>query len=301
MKNLRLLAITLAGLIFLSGCDGLPGNGDEESQISIPDLSQLTQTAYADEGDTGEGFKLTALAPWNVSITQTRSEEKPDWIKLFVDGTETYSGEAGTFTFKIELTPNYSGSERKAEITITSGDDEITVSVTQNSKDKNGEIPKDPDGDGDGNKDKTGIGTFRFEICKDGNPEHFDHFLDFETEFATFRNIDGQLMFVEKNEGYKMSYHTHPLDALVAGKTYVFLDKELNPEDWPAFCFEAQEGDLGYCTYEVKSGSIEVQSIVDGTYTITIELSITYYLSPTEVFPGTITGTYTGKLANSIS
>ncbi len=66
------------------------------------------------------------------------------WLRLLLNGEETYSGGAGSYTLAIELDPNYTGSDRSATITVTCAGTTITVTVTQNGKTANGEVPEEP-------------------------------------------------------------------------------------------------------------------------------------------------------------
>jgi hypothetical protein len=98
--------------------------------IEIANEQQLEQTAYADEKTTGAGFTFTAKAAWTVSVVETRASSV-EWLKLMINSQESYSGSAGTFNVVIELEPNTSGATRSAVITITSGGDTISITVTQ--------------------------------------------------------------------------------------------------------------------------------------------------------------------------
>ncbi len=139
-----------------------------EAQIVLPDQSELTQTSYADE-KAGGGFTFTAKSAWTASVAETTGSKasaapqtySPDqdaanevpavsragaatrasgvsWLRLLLDGEETYSGGAGAFTLTIELDENYTGADRSAAITISSGDTGITVSVTQKGTSEGG-------------------------------------------------------------------------------------------------------------------------------------------------------------------
>ncbi len=136
----RTFIMALAVCLCFAGCDGGNDGGKDDgtSQISVSDPRQLNQTAWADEENTGAGFTFTALDAWTVSsITETRAVS---WITgLTIGGEETTGGAAGTYTMKVGLTSNTTGSDRKARITITSGTDKIDVNITQSGTKKNGE------------------------------------------------------------------------------------------------------------------------------------------------------------------
>jgi translation elongation factor P/translation initiation factor 5A len=86
-------------------------------------------------------------SPSRVNITEKPAvrASSVEWLRLLYEGTEKYEGEAGTFTLTIEIDANYTGAARSATITITSGTDKITVTVTQDGKTEDGTIPDDPD------------------------------------------------------------------------------------------------------------------------------------------------------------
>ncbi len=113
-----------------------------EPVIEIPD-EELTQTAFADEETTGK-LTFTAHAAWSIERNEV-TRAVPSWMKLFKNGVETYSGAAGEVELDIVVEPNYTGEEREAEIVISSGNDEVTVSVTQAATTEDGEVPADPE------------------------------------------------------------------------------------------------------------------------------------------------------------
>ena len=150
IRNLLLAAITALPVVFFAGCSS-DNDDNDEPQIILPDTSEGTQNAYADENNTGNGFTFEATQTWFASVTESTPSgyEEPrannvSWIKLFHNGNETYSGDAGTFNLKIELTPNYTGVTRKATITIISGNDRISITVTQEGKTEEGKVPENP-------------------------------------------------------------------------------------------------------------------------------------------------------------
>jgi hypothetical protein len=148
MKSLRLLILALLLPTFvLVSCDQNSGTPDdpvgENTQIELPNKSEQTQQAFADE-DTSGGFTFTAKSAWTASVVETSATRASNvsWLRLLSNGKETYSGEAGTFTLAVELDPNYTGETRSATITISCGGTEITINVTQNGKKEDGSAPK---------------------------------------------------------------------------------------------------------------------------------------------------------------
>lgn len=168
--------LMLPALITLAGCS--KDNPGDDGQITLPNQSEKTQQAFADEETTG-GFSFTAKSAWSASVAEsaapaavvaagstglttparsnalTANNSTPlstaqsragglSWLRLLLNGQETYSGGAGSFTLTIELDPNYTGATRSASITITCGTDKITISVTQEGKTEAGVVPEDP-------------------------------------------------------------------------------------------------------------------------------------------------------------
>jgi hypothetical protein len=143
-KQFSLLAVTLCAVatVFIS-CDGAETETDK--QIELTDPSEQNQQAFADERSTGE-FTFATKAAWSADVdyvsadsrlsigtsgTSGTSEQEVQWVRLLLDGQETYGGNAGTVTLDIEVDMNFSGNERSATIIVTSGDDTIYISVTQ--------------------------------------------------------------------------------------------------------------------------------------------------------------------------
>lgn len=143
-KHLPILLLAAIAVVF-SGCEEKKKDGKE---ITVSNQSQLKQTAYANDTATA-GVTFTATAPWTADIRDTtplkgaaavvaRSGALP-WLAL-----DKYQGEAGQHTLTIKLEPNYTGSDRTAEIDIKAGLTTITVNVTQNAKTQTGEFPEVP-------------------------------------------------------------------------------------------------------------------------------------------------------------
>lgn len=145
----------------LTGCnteDGIEGT------FTPPTQEQLTQNAYADNESTGSGFSFTTNAPWTATVTEvdpqvndsvsvqaksvTRAADNNGnnvvWLKLYNGNSEAYSGEAGTFTLRIEIDQNYTGERREATITISSGSNTFTVTVVQEGTKQDGSQNEPP-------------------------------------------------------------------------------------------------------------------------------------------------------------
>lgn len=139
----------LSAATIFAGCSkDEGGNGDP---FTPPIQEQLTQSAYADNENTGGGFSFTADAPWTATVNEVQAQApalasvqvKSDtraadnnsnnvvWLKLYNGNSEAYSGRAGTITLRIEIDQNYTGERREAKITIRSGNNTFTVTVVQ--------------------------------------------------------------------------------------------------------------------------------------------------------------------------
>jgi len=133
-----IVAATTLGATTMSSCskEKVISKGD---QITLSNKNDKTQTAWAD--DEKKGVTFTAKSAWTASVAETTRASAVPWLRLLVNGVETYSGSAGTINLVIELSPNYSGSERKATLTIASGGDKFEIVITQNRTTQTGEIP----------------------------------------------------------------------------------------------------------------------------------------------------------------
>ncbi len=107
---------------------------ETEEQITLPDQSDKNQTAFADE-ETTKGFTLIAKSAWTATIEETVTKatraSNVSWLRLTVNGAETYSGAAGTFTIVINIDPNTTGKDRTATITIDCGGEQVKITVMQ--------------------------------------------------------------------------------------------------------------------------------------------------------------------------
>jgi len=124
-RSLTLLTAVLVLLVVFGACK-------KEDDITIANEKELTQTAFADEETTGS-FTFTAKENWTADVksTSTTKSNGVPWLTLLHNGVETYNGNAGTFTIVISLDINLTGQTRTATIEIVSGNDKITITVTQ--------------------------------------------------------------------------------------------------------------------------------------------------------------------------
>ena len=143
MKKISyLLFIMLIPAFIITGCSK---DSDGDVQIQLPNQSEQTQTGYANDQTTG-GFTFVAKAAWTATVAETTPPRASgvSWLRLSLNGTEAYNGGAGTINLVIELDTNYTGETRSATITVKSGNNSITITVTQQGKTKEGLVPENP-------------------------------------------------------------------------------------------------------------------------------------------------------------
>ena len=136
----------------LAGCS--KNEGGEGELFTPPVQGQLTQSAYADNENTGGGFSFTTDAPWTATVNEVQVSAQASalsrsaarttdgnnvvWLKLYNGNSEAYSGGPGTITLRIEIDQNYTGERREATITILSGNNTFTVTVVQEGTKQDG-------------------------------------------------------------------------------------------------------------------------------------------------------------------
>lgn len=144
-KYLFLLTALCAGLF--AACDEMTEDGQCSSCLTPPAQEQLIQSSYADEETTGSGFTFQTANVWQAIVREkpnfaatpakvsTRAGESiandAVWLKLLNNGVEAYTGGAGVVNLQIEMEQNYTGEDRFATITVTSGNGSFTVAVEQ--------------------------------------------------------------------------------------------------------------------------------------------------------------------------
>lgn len=125
MRDLKLKLFISSGLVALllfgQGC-----SDDKESDmpITIPSTEDTQPTLQKDGGSTTLSFN--APQAWNVSVTETTATRSVSWLKV-----HPTSGAAGGATITITAEPNATGKTRTAKVTIRSGNQTETVTVTQ--------------------------------------------------------------------------------------------------------------------------------------------------------------------------
>lgn len=165
----------------LTACDK---GGDDTPTITGYNPDQLNQTLYADQTSGAGNFAFTAAQSWTTQITDlTRTTESEVWITL-----DPSHGGAGTVNMKITLTPNLTGKDRTATITIVCGGMTITITVEQKGTTEGGNTP-DPNAK---------------QITRIDVEDYYINDLS-GTEYMTFRYDEDMLveMITTETESYK--------------------------------------------------------------------------------------------------
>jgi uncharacterized repeat protein (TIGR02543 family)/uncharacterized protein (TIGR02145 family) len=105
-----------------------------ENEIGVPPIvvdndESLEQEVFADEEQGSSGVTFTTTAAWISSILIVETAMRTtasNWISISPE-----NGGAGTHTVEITLEPNFTGEDRTAVITISSGGTGIEITVTQ--------------------------------------------------------------------------------------------------------------------------------------------------------------------------
>ncbi len=145
MKNFFRAAFVLPLLLLAVSCSEPNGDGGGNSgPIKLAPETELLQQVYADGQQGPAPIKFTADGPWTATVVAVPTEadggSEVDWLKL-----SAYRGEAGEVSLTMELQPNLTGQDRKAEIRIACGETIVTITVEQKGTKADGTKPEDPD------------------------------------------------------------------------------------------------------------------------------------------------------------
>jgi len=157
MKNLICCVLMILAII---SCE--KGGEKQENQVILSDQTKPNQTVGADKSEA-VGITFTAKSSWTATVKGETQTSDVDWLRLMLDGRETYKGAAGTFTLSFKLTPNDTGVERTAIITIKSGDSDVDIAVLQKHK-ENVDNPFNIRAEGN-------IGTLSWKLTEGGRLE----------------------------------------------------------------------------------------------------------------------------------
>ncbi len=93
-------------------------------------------TVYADDTNASDVIRFDASASWKASVNYHAGEGGTDWVSL-----SAYSGGVGENTISLTLKANTTGKDRKATITIDTGDAVVTITIEQKATTKDGKEP----------------------------------------------------------------------------------------------------------------------------------------------------------------
>lgn len=149
MKHLFNFLLLVICVVSFSACSSDDDNPTKTIEINSGTENQIV---YADDTEGKDGISFTATEAWTATVAEKISMSRASevsssgvsWVRLLFNGTEKYSGSAGTFTLTIELDTNLTGTSRSATITIKSGKDSITINVTQEGVTEEGKEPEQP-------------------------------------------------------------------------------------------------------------------------------------------------------------
>ena len=125
MGNLKSKLFICSGLVaYLLFGQGCGDDKESDMPITIPSTEDTQPTLQKDGGSTT--FSFNAPQAWSVSVRETTATRSASWLKV-----HPTSGAAGDVTITITAEPNVTGETRTAEVTIRSGSQTETVTVTQ--------------------------------------------------------------------------------------------------------------------------------------------------------------------------
>lgn len=137
---MRKISTILFLTFLLTSCD--KNDDGPPPAISVANQTELEQTVYADHTTGKSGVTFTTAGAWTSSIHETPSARSgkasaPEWISI-----DPASGDkAGSYTINISLEKNLSGAKRSATITISCGQEQITISIMQEATTEDGKDP----------------------------------------------------------------------------------------------------------------------------------------------------------------
>lgn len=132
---MKKLIFALLAVVAMVACEK---EGGSQKSIELTGGTSTNQTIYADETSKAEGIKFKATEAWTANVTAVIGKaggSEVDWLKL-----NMYEGGAGDYNLIMSVLVNSSGSDRKAQIKIVSGQTSITIIVEQKAVLASGEL-----------------------------------------------------------------------------------------------------------------------------------------------------------------
>ena len=137
-KLLKFAVIGIMALGAITGCDD-KDKKDPIPEIKVENETALTQTAFADNTTGASDVTFTTAGAW-ISTINEGNAKAVSWVSISPSSGNT----AGKYTIAITLTPNATGADRTATITITCNGEDIKITVTQKATKQNGEPYEEP-------------------------------------------------------------------------------------------------------------------------------------------------------------
>jgi hypothetical protein len=146
LKIMAKLLLTAAFAAVFASCS--KDEPESPRAIEVQDKASLTQVVFADQTQGKSDVTFTTTGAWTSLITEKTSSAKATdpqpkpleadapiaWISISPD----HGDKAGAYTVAITLTPNLTGADRAAVITITCEGTEVVISVTQKAENEDG-------------------------------------------------------------------------------------------------------------------------------------------------------------------
>ncbi len=126
------LIVALLSAFFIISCS------NDDGEIKMKTSREIT--VYADDNSAAEAIRFEASNSWKASVSYQTAEGGTDWITL-----SAYSGGVGECSISLTLKPNTTGKDRKAVITIDTGEEVVTITVEQKATSKEDDDPIVPD------------------------------------------------------------------------------------------------------------------------------------------------------------
>ncbi|MCM1301330.1 MAG: DUF4595 domain-containing protein [Alistipes senegalensis] len=140
MKSIfhRMSALSVLAMMFVAGCG--ESNDDGPKPVELTGGTKTQQTVYADDEQAPAPIKFTAAAAWTATVAEVQTKaaggSEVDWLTL-----SAYSGGAGEVSLNMRLDPNYTGTDRKAEIRIECAGTTLKITVEQKGTKQDGTKP----------------------------------------------------------------------------------------------------------------------------------------------------------------
>jgi len=135
LRNVAAIVACLAVSIMFAGCE----KDDALEAITVADSGSLTQEVFADNTQGKSGVSFTTAGAWTSFIEEvatTYATTSSGWVSISPSSGDA----AGNYTVSITLSPNTTGANRTAIITISCQGIDINISVTQKGTKQDGTV-----------------------------------------------------------------------------------------------------------------------------------------------------------------